>query len=213
VANGRCPRLCDSIERSVANRGAGRGETLLLSYPFASAARTGGKQRQRLDACTSPRFRLVLAAFLSVVPSTSALVLCTMPDGSKFVGDNPPASYSGATTVSDATPSSAIAEHDDDARSKAAMEGRELIRKREAARKKEESREEKTHVSRDNRGRIKRSSSARERFLLAHGLTRTPQGCQVDHIVPLAKGGADVPANMQLLCGEALREKEAREVR
>jgi hypothetical protein len=50
-------------------------------------------------------------------------------------------------------------------------------------------------------------------FLLAHGLTRTPPGCQIGHTVPLAKGGADVPANMQLLCGEGLREKEATELR
>jgi hypothetical protein len=78
---------------------------------------------------------------------------------------------------------------------------------------KEESRKETTHVPRDNHGRIKRSSSARERLLLAHGLTRTPPGCQVDHIIPPVKGGADVPANMQLLCGEALREKEATELR
>lgn len=46
---------------------------------------------------------------------------------------------------------------------------------------------------------------------MAHA--RTPPGCEVDHIVPLAKGGADVPANMQLLGGEALREKEATELR
>jgi 5-methylcytosine-specific restriction endonuclease McrA len=72
---------------------------------------------------------------------------------------------------------------------------------------KEESRKETTHVPRDNHGRIKRSSSARD------GLTRTPPGCQVDHIIPPVKGGADVPANMQLLCGEALREKEATELR
>jgi len=68
---------------------------------------------------------VVLAAFLSVASRTSALVLCTMPDGSKFVGDNPPASCRVAATVPDKTPSSAAAEHDEDALSKAAAEGRE----------------------------------------------------------------------------------------
>jgi hypothetical protein len=159
------------------------------------------------------RDAVVLATFLSVVPSTSALVLCTMPDGSKFVGDNAPARCSTPTTVSDETPSSTKAEHDDDDLSEAAAQGRKLINKREAVRKKEEAREDTAHVSRDSQGRIKRNSSARERFLQAHGLTRTPPGCQVDHIVPLAKGGPDVPSNMQLLCGEALREKESTELR
>ena len=68
-------------------------------------------------------------------------------------------------------------------------------------------------VKRDRRGRIQRSSSARRRFLKAQGLTRTPAGCQVDHVVPLAKGGADDPANMQLLCGAALEAKERTELK
>jgi hypothetical protein len=38
-------------------------------------------------------------------------------------------------------------------------------------------------------------------------------GCQVDHIVPLAKCGPDAPGKMQALCDEALREKEANELR
>jgi 5-methylcytosine-specific restriction endonuclease McrA len=67
-------------------------------------------------------------------------------------------------------------------------------------------------VERDDLGGIKRSSTARRRFLRSRGLTYTPPGCQVDHVVPLAKGGADIPANMQLLCGEALRKKEASEL-
>jgi len=66
---------------------------------------------------------------------------------------------------------------------------------------------------RDSHGRIKRDSSARRTFLKSKGLTHTPKGCQVDHIVPLAKGGKDTPNNMQLLCGGALKAKEATELK
>jgi HNH endonuclease len=122
-------------------------------------------------------------------------------------------SCGAVTTVSDESPSSATTDHDDENLSKAAADGRKLIDQREATRKKEETPEEAASLPRDSHGRIKRSWSARKRFLLAHGLIRTPPGRQVDHVVPLGKGGSDVPANMQLLCGEALREKEASELR
>jgi 5-methylcytosine-specific restriction endonuclease McrA len=68
-------------------------------------------------------------------------------------------------------------------------------------------------VRRDKHGRIERSSSVRRAFLRSNGLAHTPAGCQVDHIVPLAKGGPDTTSNMQLLCGRALREKERTELR
>jgi hypothetical protein len=68
-------------------------------------------------------------------------------------------------------------------------------------------------VPRDSHGMIKRSSSARATFLRFHGLHHTPAGCQVDHVVPLSKGGPDIPGNMRLLCGEALRAKERTERR
>ena len=92
------------------------------------------------------------------VPSTSALVLCTMPDGSMFVGDNPPASCNTATSVFDETRSSPAPENDD-ALGKTAADGRKLIEQRKAARKAEQTRESATHVTRDSQGRIKRSSS------------------------------------------------------
>jgi len=53
--------------------------------------------------------------------------------------------------------------------------------------------------SRDHHGRIKRSESAKHKFLKPKGLTHVPKGYEVDHIVPLSKGGADTPSNMQLL--------------
>lgn len=66
-------------------------------------------------------------------------------------------------------------------------------------------------VSADAGQHIKRSSAVRRAFLTQHGLTRTPKGCQVDHIQPLSCGGADALSNLQLLCGEALRQKERTE--
>lgn len=44
-------------------------------------------------------------------------------------------------------------------------------------------------------------------FLRARGLERTPEGYEVDHIIPLCAGGADSPENMQLLTIEKHREK------
>jgi HNH endonuclease len=67
-------------------------------------------------------------------------------------------------------------------------------------------------IPRDSHGRILRSSAARMRFLHMHHLTHTPRDCQVDHVKPLALGGADDPSNMQLLCGETLKAKEKSEL-
>jgi len=47
--------------------------------------------------------------------------------------------------------------------------------------------------------RLPRSQTARRHFLHACGFARIPPGYQVDHIRPLAWGGADAPENMQLL--------------
>ena len=135
-----------------------------------------------------------------------------MPDGSKFIGDNLPTGCAATMSIPEELPSS-HQPRGDDGLSKTAADGRMLIERSESERKADQDREDALRSPRDSRGRIKRSSSARSRFLVAHGLTRTPPGCQIDHIVPPAKRGPDVLANMQLLCGETLREKEATELR
>ncbi len=61
--------------------------------------------------------------------------------------------------------------------------------------------------ARDSRGRIQRSSSERMKFLHSLGLTHTPPGMQVDHIVPLARGGADSVSNMQLIPRDSAKER------
>ena len=50
-------------------------------------------------------------------------------------------------------------------------------------------------------------------FLRAQGLERTPEGYEVDHIIPLCAGGADSPENMQLLTIEEHREKTREDLR
>jgi hypothetical protein len=62
-------------------------------------------------------------------------------------------------------------------------------------------------VQRDSQGHIKRSSSAKREFLKSNGYNKVPEGYEVDHIVPLYKGGADDPSNMQLLPKDVHKEK------
>ena len=64
---------------------------------------------------------------------------------------------------------------------------------------------------RDSKGRIKRNSSERRKFLKSQGLTHTPPNMQVDHIIPLSKGGCDCVENMQLIPKDS--EKERNELR
>jgi hypothetical protein len=52
-------------------------------------------------------------------------------------------------------------------------------------------------VARDERGRIQRSAAARHAFARRTGYPNGRPGYVVDHIVPLACGGADEPSNMQ----------------
>ena len=52
-------------------------------------------------------------------------------------------------------------------------------------------------VARDSNGHIARSSSAKGTFERQTGYPKGRPGYVVDHIVPLKKGGADSPSNMQ----------------
>ena len=51
--------------------------------------------------------------------------------------------------------------------------------------------------SRDSHGKIERSSSAKHEFMKETGYQHGRKGYVIDHVVPLSKGGADAPGNMQ----------------
>src|SRR5690348_13699745 len=51
--------------------------------------------------------------------------------------------------------------------------------------------------ARDGHGRIERSEQAKEQFMRDTGYPHGRPGYVVDHIVPLKRGGADAPYNMQ----------------
>jgi hypothetical protein len=61
--------------------------------------------------------------------------------------------------------------------------------------------------------KVKRSAAAKNQFLRNKGYSETPDGYEVDHIIPLSQGGSDTPDNMQLLTVEQHRLKTARERR
>jgi hypothetical protein len=52
-------------------------------------------------------------------------------------------------------------------------------------------------VERDSRGHIKRSSAARHEYMRETGYPHGRPGYVIDHVVPLKRGGADSPSNMQ----------------
>ena len=63
-------------------------------------------------------------------------------------------------------------------------------------------------VHRDARGRIHRSEAAKEDFMRQTGYPHGRPGYVVDHIIPLKRGGADSPANMQWQTKEAAKAKD-----
>jgi hypothetical protein len=52
-------------------------------------------------------------------------------------------------------------------------------------------------VARDSHGRIARSDSAKRAFMRQTGYANGRPGYVIDHVRPLACGGADAPSNMQ----------------
>ena len=59
--------------------------------------------------------------------------------------------------------------------------------------------------------KVERSMSIREEFLQLHGYDKVPYGFEVDHIIPLFKGGPDATFNMQLLPKSVHEEKTKEE--
>lgn len=65
-----------------------------------------------------------------------------------------------------------------------------------------------TDLVRDVNGRIARSAAARHAFERQTGFPNGRPGWVIDHIVPLACGGADAPSNMQWQTVEAAKAKD-----
>jgi hypothetical protein len=63
-------------------------------------------------------------------------------------------------------------------------------------------------VARDSRGRIARSDSARRTFMRQTGYANGRPGYVVDHVRPLACGGADAPSNMQWQTSATAKAKD-----
>jgi hypothetical protein len=63
-------------------------------------------------------------------------------------------------------------------------------------------------AARDTNGKIKRSESARHAFEVQTGYPKGRPGYVIDHIRPLACGGADIPSNMQWQTIEASKAKD-----
>jgi 5-methylcytosine-specific restriction endonuclease McrA len=59
--------------------------------------------------------------------------------------------------------------------------------------------------------KVERSATAKNQFLRSKGYKKVPSGYEVDHIIPLLKGGRDEPSNMQLIPKSVHKEKTASE--
>ena len=66
-------------------------------------------------------------------------------------------------------------------------------------------------VPRDSHGRIKRSEAEKRKFERMTGYPHGRPGYVVDHIIPLADGGADDPGNMQWQTKEEAKAKDRTE--
>jgi hypothetical protein len=67
------------------------------------------------------------------------------------------------------------------------------------------------NCDRDQNGKILRSRDARKAFKKGTGFPDGRPGFVIDHIIPIACGGADVPSNMQWQTKEAAKAKDKRE--
>jgi hypothetical protein len=73
--------------------------------------------------------------------------------------------------------------------------------------------------ARNSKGRIARAASARRKFQRAHpcpatgSTTGACHGYVIDHVKPLACGGADAPSNMQWQTNAAAKAKDKLERR
>jgi hypothetical protein len=63
-------------------------------------------------------------------------------------------------------------------------------------------------VERDSHGRVKRSEEAKKEFMKQSGYPHGRPGYVVDHIIPLKRGGADSPSNMQWQTIEEAKQKD-----
>ena len=63
-------------------------------------------------------------------------------------------------------------------------------------------------VPRDEHGRIKRSEAAKHKFEEMTGYPHGRMGYVIDHVVPLSKGVADDPSNMQWQTKEEAKAKD-----
>jgi len=68
-----------------------------------------------------------------------------------------------------------------------------------------------TSAPRGPNGKIKRSTAAKKEFERESGYPHGRKGYVVDHIVPLACGGADAPSNMQWQTVEEAKAKDKTE--
>jgi hypothetical protein len=64
---------------------------------------------------------------------------------------------------------------------------------------------------RDSNGPVKRSAAAKDQFERGSGYPHGRPGYVVDHVVPLACGGADAPSNMQWQTVEEAKAKDKTE--
>src|SRR4030042_2891872 len=59
--------------------------------------------------------------------------------------------------------------------------------------------------------KVERSATAKNQFLRSKGYKKVPSGYEIDHVIPLSKGGRDEPSNMQLIPKIVHKQKTASE--